>query len=340
MNLHTIHCFLVRPSKSDLTQPEMGGTLVRTRGKLYDMLEGIFQKAHSDCNIDIAFSHDEHGKQNNDCRDLLDDYIQSYTIENARPIAHRLHKVTSQKSGLGLLFLMTGSDGERWRLLLSRFPADQGILAEEHDNTLTVEFLEKVFMKSATSYKAVFYEGAIHSRLGWKGKAVDKQINYQGDHLAKYWISDYLLSTLRTTSEAGTRRLAIALREALKNSKEADQKAAIMAAVTLAPGIDGRTLNVTDFCNQFGLTGHTADYITAAIGNEALAEDAFKFSIKEFRKSIAFRSVEMDNGGVLTANVDDFESVFQRVNVSEKSSIVKFSTEGRIVDERIRKNKT
>jgi|SRR5581483_420070 len=161
MELKTIHCFLVHPAKHEESQPAIGGTAVPKRGQLFTMLNGIFEKAESDCRTDISFNHAADGKQQNGCRDLFLAYIKSHSIKDGRKIALRLQAVTTQKSGLGLLFLMLGHDDKRAKIVLSRFPADQGILAEERKDSLTVEFLEKVFMKSATAYKAACYIGKL-----------------------------------------------------------------------------------------------------------------------------------------------------------------------------------
>jgi hypothetical protein len=105
------------------------------------------------------FKHNNDGSQQNICRDLIINYIKRQTVENGRLIAERLQSVTTKRSGLGLLFLTTGYDGENYKFLISRFRADNGILAEEDEKSLNVEFIEKVFMKKVTAYKFVLYFG-------------------------------------------------------------------------------------------------------------------------------------------------------------------------------------
>jgi hypothetical protein len=55
-----------------------------------------------------------------------------------------------RRSGLGLLFLIRGKERNKSKLVISGFPADNGILAEEQSNSLTVQFVERIFMKNAT----------------------------------------------------------------------------------------------------------------------------------------------------------------------------------------------
>ena len=45
---------------------------------------------------------------------------------------------------------------------------------------------------------------------------MDKQLNSPGGQLSDYWIGDFLLSEFSVTPAAGTRRLALALRDAAR----------------------------------------------------------------------------------------------------------------------------
>lgn len=337
MELKTIQCFLVHPSKREDTQPAIGGTSVPKHGPLFAMLKGVFDKAETDCRTDICFSHNSDGKQQNDCRDLLLAYIKSHKVDDGRSIALRLQSVTTQKSGLGLLFLMVGADAHRSKFVLSRFPADHGILAEERKDSLSVEFLDKVFMKSATAYKAAMYEGKISSSGFWIGKAVDKQINHPGDQLANYWIREFLASDLSTTAAAGSKRLALALRAAMYDLADTEAKAEIAAAVTLATSIAGQTTSVEEFCTHFGFSLAAIEAVRKAIKHDSLMAENFQFDAAEFKQHIAFRSVELSNGGILTAEASKFDQVFQQESVSQTEKEVRFTTQGQIVDQRLRK---
>src|ERR1041384_7754219 len=132
------------------------------------------------------------------------------TIPRGRLIANRLQAVSTHRSGLGLLFLMKGDVNGEHRLVISRFPADQGVIAEEHAERLSVEFVERVFMKSAKAYKSVMYSAETPEDGYWQGRAVYLQISGPRE-LSDYWIREFLISELRTTGPAGTKRLAIAI---------------------------------------------------------------------------------------------------------------------------------
>ena len=193
IQLTTIHSFLVHPDKHN--QPsQIRGAPVPNSGKLFELLRDVFDHSDRECSHDIAFDPSSDGTQQNECRDLVVGYLKQPTIDSGRTIAHRLQKVTTGKSGLGLLFLLSGQANSESKIVLSRFPADSAILAEETENSLSVEFLEKVFMRSATSYKAALYRGTSLDGDFWDGKAVDKQINSGILTISNYWIKEFLSS--------------------------------------------------------------------------------------------------------------------------------------------------
>ena len=66
------------------------------------------------------------------------------------------------------------------------------------------------------------------------------------------------------------------------------------------------------------------------------AERTFTFDINEFRNVIAFKSVELDNGGVLTAPSGTFDEVFKEEELEEEGKKTRFVTEGEIVNEKLK----
>ncbi len=136
--------FLVHPGKSLTEQPQIAGTKLSLHGRLFDMLNEVYLKSVDDCTIEIAFLPNALGQQQNDCRDLVMAFLQSRTELAGRKLAERLQSVTTHRSGLGLLFLMAGDEGGQSRLVMSRFPADSGILAEQTAKSLNIRFLERL----------------------------------------------------------------------------------------------------------------------------------------------------------------------------------------------------
>jgi hypothetical protein len=63
----------------------------------------------------------------------------------------------------------------------------------------------------------------------------------------------------------------------------------------------------------------------------------FQFDYSEFSKHLSYKSLELDNGAMLTAQVDTFDKCFIQEQI-EKDEIL-FQTKGKIVNERLRKVK-
>jgi hypothetical protein len=148
LSVQHIHAFLVHPGKGIQPKP-MIGTSVPLSGGTFDLLDGIYQKSDRECDVDITFRPTPDGKQQNDCRDLVINYVGGPTLPRGRVIAERLALNTDGRSGLGLLFLIVGKEGKEHKLVLSRFPTDSAIYVDENPSALTVEFLDRVFMKTS-----------------------------------------------------------------------------------------------------------------------------------------------------------------------------------------------
>lgn len=335
MTVKHIHTFLVHPAKGTKKKLKIIGTAVPLAGKMFELLESIYIKADSECNVDIAFRPTPEGKAQNDCRDLVLTYLGGPDAAKGRIIAERLAANTDTRSGLGLLFLIAGKVGRDHKIVLSRFPTDSAIYVDENPNALSVQFLERVFMKNKTSYKAVVYQHASLQGGMWSGKAIDKQLNPLSGEPSNYWISDFLLSDFKTTPEAGTRRLALAIRDATKKSPLV-LKQELTAAATLAAGLAGQRLSIVDFCNRLGLSNSARSAIVNELKSSQAAQEIFQFHGATYKDLVAYKSIELNNGALLTASSDKFDKVFQQESVDGASDQVKFTTKGTIVDEKLK----
>lgn len=339
MGITVAHSFLTHPGKhlSAEEQPEIAAAAITPDGgQLFTMLSGVYNKAEEDCNIAIAFTPTADGVQQNDCRDLICSYVHAPTADNGIAIARRLQLVTRGSSKMGLLFLMLGRDGGRSRLVIARFPAESGILAEQEAGVLSVEFIERIFMKSLTAYKSALYVGTSPSDI-WDGYAVDKQINHQERDLSEYWIRDFLLSELRDTAAAGTRRLALHLRDVAQKSDSLDVKQQIAATTALAPSLDGQVISIAEFAERINLSGEVKERLKAAVKSEKLLNLRFAFDPSEFKKHLAYRSVELDSGAILTAPATEFDAVFAIEHLRE--NLTRYAAEGTIVEDKLRVRK-
>ncbi len=328
--------YLVPPGKNNPKPEEIRGTQIPLSGRLHEMLSDVFVKADKECHIPIRFVIGDDGVQQNEARDQIIELMQTPSLAKGHKLAERLGAVSTGKSGLGLLFLILGDDDSTHKVVISRFPADQGVLAEAKKGTLEVEFVERVFMKNAASYKSALYKGRSFKSDFWSGHSIDKQINAQQDDLRLYWIRDFLSSDFKTTSKAGSKRLAVALKEAPKAVKPLGLKQEIVSSIILSQGLAGKSVSIDSVVNRFNLSDEAKEIIKSQVPNETLLNDTFQLDLEEFQRYAAFESIELDNGGILTAPAERFDQTFSREVINEADERYRFSTEGRVVDQRIK----
>jgi hypothetical protein len=324
--------YMVHPGRSDPDATKITGASVPLSGKLFGLLSDVYEKADRECDIDIEFKSG--GKKDNACRDLITAFAAQPSVESGRAIAHRLASVTTHRSGLGLLFLILGKEGDAYKLLISRFPADSAILAEEKQSTLSVEFLERVFMKSAHSYKAALYKHVSIDAGFWLGSAVDKQITSPSVLASEYWVSAFLSSDFKTTSAQGTKRLATALRAAVRFASDPDVKHELVSATTLAKNLGGQVLSIADIRSKFSLSDAAYEAIKSSLKNPETLEEKFKFDFEEFSNQIAYRSVTLDTGVTISAPTKSFTNSVKEENID--GSAMRFTTQGKVIDERLK----
>jgi len=337
MEISNIYSFLVHPGKNQEHQLEIGGVEIPLEGNLFSMFSTLFQKAPDECNIDIAFTKAEDGSQNNNCRNEVISLVQNSTLNQCRKLALRLQVVTTKRSGLGLFFVALGRNESKKRIYISRFPADFGIVAQENNQTLRVELLEQVFMKNAVSYKAAVFEGSNYNSDFWIGRAVDKQISNNSIAISGYWVREFLLSDFRTTAAQGTRRLAVAIKRTMDQTDDIEIKEELAAAARLAQSLNGKVISMTNFGEHFGLSQKTQSALASTLSDPTLRFDQFQFKRDEFSKHVKFRSIQINNGAMLTAPTGKFEDCFTKEQVTENTGEYRFSTQGRIVDEKLTK---
>ncbi|MGA3953703.1 hypothetical protein ACI2TT_24930 [Ralstonia nicotianae] len=337
MPLQEIYSFLTYPKRSNPEDPLAPGAQIDfdNESKLFRMLDGIFCKAEQDCVVPVMFTTD--GVQpRNPVRSELLALVQQPSIDTAEPIALRLQRSTAGTSGMGLMFVCLGEDSGHTRVVLSRFPADEGVVAERSDVELNVQFVEQVFLKSAHSYKAATYVSNGRADQLWRGHVVDRQINHGSKAVADYWIVDFLMSEFATTAAAGTKRLAIALRDAAASTASVRVKQEIASAANLAGNVPSRAMTIADFCDSFNFSEETKQTVLSRARPPRLVHEQFRFDAEEFGRHLAYKQVELNNGAILTAPADRFEQVFQKRTRRNQHT---FSTTGEIVDQRLRKSK-
>jgi hypothetical protein len=336
MNVEVIHSFLVHPDKGGPTQTAIKGTRVTKAGPLLSLLTDIFLLSANEYPHEIIFNHAPNGTQQNDCRDLFVGYVSDPSHANGLRIAQRLQSVTTHRSKLGLAFVMLGRQGTRRRLVVSRFPIGHGITASEKPTKLDVKFVE-VFLREAAAFKSVMYEGTSTTAHFWTGRALDRQINNE-QNVAQYWIRDFLASDFSLTSAAGTKRFALALKAAIGSTEDIATKQQLSSLATLVPNVNTQVRSAAQLMADFHASPEAVAIVRQQFANDAMFDEQFQFSSEEFSRHLAYRSVELDNRGTLTAPADIFDDVFTQEPGAQVDS-VRFSTDGKIVDDKLRKTK-
>jgi len=335
MALEVINSYLTQPAKNTKPQPKVFGATIGDDASLRSMLNEVYEKSQTECDTAVIFQHNADGSMQNDFRDDLISYLNDTSLINGKKIAERLQSVTTNRSGRGLLFLMSGSENRRKQIVIARFPADHGIVAKESDRGLNVEFIERVFMKKATTYKSALYVGTSLKADFWDGHAVDRQLN--GDReLSAYWIGEFLMSDLKTTGPAGTQRLALALRNAIRSTADESIRKELTVAALSLRGLAGRRNSAAEFVSRLGLSDKAKTVFREAFPRHELFDEKFALDLEEYDRQTPFRAVELDSGGTLIAPLKEFNNIFQQQPLDKDR--VRFTTEGKVVDEQVRKS--
>ncbi len=336
MPIESIFSFLTYPKNHDKAEEKIEGIHIKPDGgKLSKMLAEVFDSAKSKRDVPVTF---DAANQVNETREQLLAFFDAPKISTARRLARALQDATPGTAGMGLFFVCLGSDEGKAgaRVVLSRFAAEEAVVASKKGGALSVEFVEQVFLKNAHTYKAASYRHEAGKADAWKGVATDRQLNHGAKAIADYWIVDFLRSDLTTTAAEGTRRLAMAMKNASRGSVDRQVRGEIVAAAKLAPNLPPRAMTIEQFCDQFAMSPAAKEAVKAAVKPARLIAESFRFDADEFHKHAPYRQIELDNDVTLTAPTDTFDEVLQHRKVGEEHA---FATRGRIVDEKLRSNR-
>lgn len=336
MSTFSAHTFLVQPGKNLSTQPDISGRELTGDGELISLLGSIFHANTSSKDFEVTFRKSDDGSQQNVVRDLVIAHQQAQSLESAQAIAARLQETTDKRSGMGLLFVMTGQHATKFRTVLSRFPANEGILAEIQDDGLDVEFLNQVFIRQLSAYKAMLLEDTDPINSYWSGFATDRQAGGAPENISGYWLNEFLNADFSETPKAGTFRLAEALKDAARVTPVLSIKEEIASAVSLAPtALAGQPTSINHFCTHFGLSEHAKALIVSKLKKPSLANKLFNFDSSEFTKRVPYRSVELSNGAIIKAPSSQFNNVISVEPVEDGN--LRYSTVGQVSDQKMTK---
>lgn len=195
-------------------------------------------------------------------------------------------------------------------------------------------------MRSAKAYKSAYFESDSTKGGFWQGSAIDKQVGTGARELSEYWIREFLNAELRTTPAAGSKRIAIAFRDAIKNELSLGVRQELISAATLLPNQDGQVTSGQNIVSTLQLSEEAMAQLNYHLPRAELLRDSFTFDGDEFNKHLAYRSILLDNGAMLIAENDSFESVFTIASLDDTlNSRKRFETIGTIVDESLRRRR-
>ena len=334
MAITHFHSYLIHPGKNIVAKDRqaISGAEIPLKGKLHDMFSAIYAESKSSCTHRVNFVTDD---QSNAARDLIVPYAEGPTLKRGLKIAQRLQGFTTNTPGIGLLFLVRGEENGKIRTLLSRFPAEVGILAEESKGGLNVEYLEKVFMKNAKKYKAAVYEDDAPNSKYWRGRVADHQVSDGVRTVSDYWVVDFLASISNTPSKEGSKRLGNTVRRALKSSSDPEVKRELVNVAQLVSNLDGTRVSPKTITKKYSLTEAATQAVKEAAKNDQLFNDEFKLDKTEYSAVLSFETRELDNGAILTCPSGQFSEVFSEKLLDEATGLRLFTTEGRQVDVRL-----
>jgi hypothetical protein len=335
MSIEHAFTYMVHPKKGDPDAKNINGSSVPLEGKMFELISDIYGKSDSECNIDISFNPSPDGTKTNACRNLIRDFAKAPSVDAGREIAQRLRSATDGRSGPGLLFLILGKEGDAHKLLISRFPADSGILAEENQSELKLDFLERIFLKNAHSYKAALYRHVSLDSGFWDARAVDKQSDAKV-LASDYWVGLFLDSDFATTSAAGTLRLANALKEAVRKVSDPEVMAEIVSTGILLKNIAGKSISIDELKTKYTLTDTAFDAIKSSLKNPESASEQFLFNYGEFVEHIPYRSVVLDTGVTITAPFERFANSVREVGRDDNGTTT-FQIKGRVINQKLQK---
>ena len=330
-----IYSFLVRPEKGR-PEKDVIGTQVELEGELFAMLSKLYAATDAECKIDIRFMPKD-DTQSNDTRELFISLIKSLSFDLAEMVAKNLQKVTTKSSGIGLLFILIGKESKgdkKTKLIISRFPADEAILASEEKGKLSVAVLKQVFLRNVHAYKAVAYRNLTSTSDVWNGSAVDRQIDNFNSPTSKYWIKDFLQSDFSITPKHGTTRLAEAIRKAANLTSDLKLKEQITAAAILLPQFDGKAISIETALDALPLTEEAKEAIRTHTPGAIARRETFFFDRSVYEGIVTYKSVVLNTGVLVSADANNFDEL---VEVTQEGKQTRFSTKGIVVNQKLQK---
>lgn len=302
-----------------------------------DFFRPLFTNEASRAPNHVVFVPEE-GKQKNTVRDLVrrlafgSDQERSHA---AQALALRLAKVTSHRSPDGLFFTLVGALGSQSRVVIWKFPADQSIQARLISTRLVIKIVDDAFSRKSTYFKAAMFEGPNTSTSFWGGRVEDRQAGTRIREIADFWVYGFLACRPALTDVHGTRLLANALRETIKQSEDEEIQDALISLIAVLKAQPGRQLTLAGFAEEF-LPESSRDGFLLLTGTDEVWQTPFNLDVDTLGQLIRIRSLTLDNKFVVRGPIDEFDDAVS-VESRPAENKVRVSLEGRITSQAVLK---
>jgi hypothetical protein len=327
MKINKIFGFFVPIGKEleNINDSDIHGSEIVFSNKLFKKLTVLFNNSEKDCDIQIRFIP-QRGKQYNEAREFIVKLCNKFTMENCNPLVKSLMYLTDKKIKEGLLFFIYAEDKSDKKLLIARFPSEEGITVKINDGKYVFEVVDDVFLKNSKKYKAVYYQSKLDDY--WSGYAVDKQINDNTlKEISDYWIKDFLQSELKLNSKRGSLILAKAVRKTITETTDDNVKEELIGVTPLLKNINTRVVSFKGFFDKMNLSEKAKKEVLSKIDNPNLYGVTFKFDSDVFSENCNYLINILDTGAVIMAPAADYSTLWQEEVLNEER--YKYSTEGK-----------
>jgi len=329
MKISKIFGFYVPVRKVPSTEKISGSEILPT-SKLFAKLSSLFSTSEKDCDIEINFIA-QTGKQDNEVRDFIVKLCSKFTIKNCDPLVEALHSLTNKKIKDGLLFFIYAKDKADKKLLIARFPSEEGITVKYKDGEYVFEILDDVFLKNS-KYKAVYYQASINDF--WSGFAVDKQISdIYLKEISDYWIRDFLQSELKLNSARGSKQLAQAVRKTIIETTDDIVKEELVGLAPFVKNINAKILSFKTFFEKMNISEKTMNEVLSKFDNQESCKVSFQFDSEVFTMNCNYIIHILDNGAGIMGPSTDFSILWQEELAEDGKS--KFSTKGKKIKTKV-----
>ncbi|NVM23847.1 MAG: hypothetical protein HWN68_18965 [Desulfobacterales bacterium] len=330
--------YIVWPCKGlepDAVQDRVAGSPINVDTIPTSFFLPLFAESAERCPIDIGFAL-EGEKQENTVRNLVRSIAFDEPTKKAhaaQELAYRLACATTRRSPLGLFVVLAGQANEHTRVLLWKFPADESLQARISAGGITIRLIQDAFSRKSTYFKAAMFEGTPARTTFWRGKIEDKQAKHRVTEAADFWIADFLSAKPALTDARGTRLLARALRETVKQTKSVEIKEDLVAAAVAIKSQVDRNISLDEFASSYLPKDARPIFIEKA-GGPALADAIFRIDRATLERELRFKSIVLDNLFIIKGPLDRFDDVVD-VEPTDQEGVVEVSLRGTITSQAV-----